>query len=126
MPYAIRVENADTFIISLTDALTIDEITELNIKVRDLYCTDEDGSYYIIYDVANLDSFPRDIFALKTASAPISSFSGIKYQLITGITNSAISFLFNMLGQLLSQSLKKVDTVEEALEYVEMYKRMHV
>lgn len=119
MPYEISEPQANAILINLSGELSISEIADVNQDAVSQFLTDEHGSYYIIYEVSELKKFPTDISSLKKASEPIATHKGVKYQLITGLQSPIFSFLVNIIGQLFRQNLKKTNTIEEALEYIE-------
>jgi hypothetical protein len=119
VPYSIENPQAGLVVVKLMGELSIAEIQSLNETVVAKYASEK---LCIIYEVSELQRFPTSIPSLKMASAPIASNKNVKMQIVTGVKSPVFNFLFEVIGQLFKQSLRKTNTLEEALNVVDELK----
>jgi hypothetical protein len=116
VPYQIQNPQDGVIIAKLYGDLSTKEIQALNQAVVADYLSKKNQDFCLIYEVSELSHFPTDISGLRTASAPIASSKNVKLQIVTGVKSPVFNFLFGVIGQLFSQSLRKANTLEEALD----------
>lgn len=115
MPYQIQNPQSSVIVAKLSGDLSISEIQAFNENIVANYLNKSNESFCLIYEVSELAQFPTDITGLHKASAPIASHKGVKLQIVTGVKSPVFNFLFGVIGQLFNQSLKKTNTLDEAL-----------
>jgi hypothetical protein len=118
MPFELKSPKRGVIVAYLQGDLSIEEIGSLNQQMVSEYLASGDD-YYIIYEVSDLSKFPMEIQRLRKASEPIATHEGVKYQVVTGIKSPIFNFLFDMIGQLFRQHLKKTNDLAEALKFVD-------
>jgi hypothetical protein len=112
VPYRVENPEPNVVVAKLSGELSLEEIQNLNKEVVAQYANQ---SLYIIYEVSDLQRFPTNIPSLKKASEPIATNKYVRMQIVTGVKSPVFNFLFEVIGQLFKQSLRKTNTVEEAL-----------
>jgi hypothetical protein len=116
VPYQIENPQKAVIVAKLYGDLSTKEIQALNQAVVTDFLSQKNQSYCIIYEVSGLAQFPTDISGLRTASEPIASSKNVKLQIVTGVKSPVFNFLFGVIGQLFSQSLRKANSLDEALD----------
>ena len=116
MPYQIQNPQKGIIVAKLFGDLSTKEIRSFNQEVVSDYLSQKSQGYCIIYEVSELAQFPTDISGLRSASAPIASSKNVKLQIVTGVKSPVFNFLFGVIGQLFNQSLRKTNTLDEALD----------